>query len=74
LKRPWRNSRRLWHYEQMLDRLGVTEDEITVVNHWNHVGIGYDTDAERELAAAIYERQRERRKSHHVTEAPSWNC
>ena len=69
-----RNDRRLWHYEQMLDRLGVTEDEITVVNHWNHVGTGYGTDAERELAAAIYERQRERCKSHHATEAPSWNC
>jgi hypothetical protein len=69
-----RNSRRLWHYEQMLDRFGVTEDEITVVNHWNHVGTGYDTDAERELAAAIYERQREQRKTHHATETPSWNC
>jgi len=52
----------------MLDRLGVTEDEITIVNHWNHVGTGYDTDAERELAAAIYQRQREQRKTHHATE------
>jgi len=69
-----REDRRLWHYEQMLDRLGVAEDEITVVNHWNHVGTGYDTDAERELAAAIYQRQRERRKLHHAMEAPSWNC
>ena len=69
-----RNVRRLWHYEQMLDRLGVTEDEITVVNHWNHTGTGYDTDAERALASAIYQRRREQHKTHHATETPSWNC
>jgi len=69
-----RNVRRLWHYQQMLERLGVTEDEITVVNHWNHAATGYDTDAERELAAAIYERQREQRKVRHVKEEPPWNC
>ncbi len=57
----------------MLDRLGVTEDEITVVNHWNHTGTGHDTDAERELAAAIYERQREQRQARHVKEEPRWN-
>ena len=68
-----RNVRRLWHYEQMLDRLGVTEDEITVVNHWNHTGTGYDTDVERELATAIYERQREQCKARHVKEEPPWN-
>ena len=68
-----RNVRRLWHYEQMLDRLGVTEDEITVINHWNHTDTGYDTDAERELASAIYERQREQRKQQHAQEAPPWN-
>ncbi len=68
-----RNVRRLWHYEQMLERLGVTEDEITVINHWNHTDTGYDTDAERELASAIYERQREQRKQQHAQEAPPWN-
>jgi hypothetical protein len=57
----------------MLDRLGVTEDEITVINHWNHTDTGYDTDAERELASAIYERQREQRKQQHAQEAPPWN-
>ncbi len=69
-----RNVRRLWHYEQMLDRLGVTENEITIVNHWNHTGTGYDTDAERELAAAVYQRQREQRKARYARENPPWNC
>ena len=57
-----------------LERLGVTEDEITIVNHWNHAGTGYDNDAERELASAIYQRQREQRKTRHAKEKPPWNC
>jgi hypothetical protein len=68
-----RNVRRLWHYQQMLERLGVTEDEITVVNHWNHVGTGHDSDAERELAVAIYQRHREQRTTRHAKEEPPWN-
>ena len=68
-----RTVRRHWQHQQLLDRLGVTDDEITVVNHWNHAGTGYDTDAERALASAIYQRQREQRKLQHAQEAPPWN-
>ncbi|GGM72667.1 plasmid replication initiator protein [Longimycelium tulufanense] len=41
---------------EALAELGVTEDQVTVVNHWDFTGIGYRDDAERELASAIAER------------------
>jgi hypothetical protein len=33
-----------------------TVRQITIINHWNHAATGYDNDAERELASAIYQR------------------
>ncbi|MBP2475721.1 hypothetical protein JOF53_004593 [Crossiella equi] len=41
-----------------LDRLGITDTTtVAVVNDWAMTGVGYRTDAERELAAAIAARQ-----------------
>ncbi|WP_040586760.1 replication initiator [Sciscionella marina] len=57
-----RNARRLHRYTTQLDALGVTEDDITVINHWEHTGNGYSSPAEQELAEAIGRRQRENRK------------
>ncbi|WP_373290043.1 replication initiator, partial [Longimycelium tulufanense] len=45
-------------------RLGVPDDEpITVINHWDLVGVGYRNPAERELAEAIGARVLDRRRS-----------
>jgi hypothetical protein len=38
-------------------------DSVTVINDWRLVGIGHRDDAERELAHAIAERHRQRRRS-----------
>jgi len=51
-----RETQAAWRHTEALDKLGVTEDEVTVVNHWQFVTVGYRDDAERELAAGIAER------------------
>ncbi|SDN55075.1 replication initiator [Allokutzneria albata] len=53
---------------EALDRLGVTEDDVTVINHWQFLAVGYADEAERELAAGIAERIREHRKAKHDKE------
>ncbi|WP_377862581.1 replication initiator [Allokutzneria oryzae] len=63
-----RETRSAWRRAEALERLGVTEDQVLVVNHWDFTGIGYADDAERELAAAIGERVREQRKRKYETE------
>jgi hypothetical protein len=46
-----------------LDTLGITDtDTIVVINDWSLSGIGYHTDAERELAAAIATKTLDRRR------------
>jgi hypothetical protein len=45
----------------MLNRYGVNDDQIVVINDWRTTGAGYNTDAEHELAAAIHERIRDQR-------------
>jgi hypothetical protein len=56
-----RAERARWRHHELLDRLGVTDDEIVVINDWRTTGYGYGTEEERELAGAIYERIREQR-------------
>jgi hypothetical protein len=47
-----------------LDRHGVTDTtDIVVINDWTLIGIGYRSDAERELAEAIAARTLERRQT-----------
>ncbi|MBB5153032.1 replication initiator [Saccharopolyspora phatthalungensis] len=66
--RQIRDDRRRYRHEHTLAELGVTEESITVVNHWSLVSVGHHTPEERELAAAIAERQREARKHRYATE------
>ena len=63
-----RNDRRAWRHTDTLTRLGADPDTVTVVNHWNFVGVGYRDNAERELAAGIAERQATHRKQRLHTE------
>lgn len=62
-----RGDRRQYRHEAALDELGVTDDEVIVVNHWAMTHIGHDSPEEAELAQGIAERHRERRKQkyHH---------
>ena len=50
-----RQARRLHRYAQLLTELDTSEDDITVINHWEMTSIGYKNNAQRELAAAIAE-------------------
>lgn len=63
-----RDERRTWRHTDTLTRLGADPDTVTVVNHWNFVGVGYRDHAERELAAGIAERQATHRKQRLHTE------
>lgn len=57
-----RTARAEHRYAEQLDRLGVTDSStVLVVNDWAMTGVGYRTDAERELAAAIASRKLARR-------------
>jgi replication initiator protein RepSA len=58
-----RGDRSEWRAHEALERLGVTEDTVTVVNSWQFTGIGYRDDAERALAHAIAERQQQNRNA-----------
>lgn len=58
-----RSARAEHRLARELDEHGITDTtDIAVINHWTLVGIGYHTDAQRELAAAIAARVLERRR------------
>jgi hypothetical protein len=71
--RAIRADRRLWRLRADLDQLAADTDDpneippdldsITVVNDWCPVRFGHRDDGERELAAAIAEKHRARRRS-----------
>ncbi|WP_199432575.1 replication initiator [Qaidamihabitans albus] len=63
-----RGTRRAWQQHQALDDLGASEDTVLVINHWRHTGNGYASEAERELAEAIYQRKRQHRQHRHEQE------
>ena len=48
---------------EVLAELDVSEDEVIVVNDWEAVGFGHDSDAERELVEAIAETMIQQRLS-----------
>jgi len=48
-----RRARQLHRYSELLTELDVSEDDITVINHWELTSVGHKNDAQRELAAAI---------------------
>jgi hypothetical protein len=56
-----RNIRARYRLAETLAALEVAEDDVLVVNDWEAVGFGHDTDAEREYAAAIAEALLERK-------------
>ena len=56
-----REERKAWRHRELLDQLGVHDDDIIVINDWRTTAYGYGTDEERELAGAIYERIRQNR-------------
>lgn len=63
-----RTARGNHHRTRELAELGLTDtDDIVVVNDWHLSGIGYRTDAERDIAAAIADQAAERRRqrAHH---------
>ena len=60
--RAMHNTRRTYRLAETLEQLGLTEDQVIVVNHWEFQGAGYKNDAERELAAGIAQRIRDNRK------------
>jgi hypothetical protein len=60
--RQIRDDRRQYRHEHTLAELGVTDETVTVINDWSMASVGHRTPEERELAAAIAERQRETRK------------
>ncbi|MGO1057057.1 replication initiator [Crossiella sp. CA198] len=59
-----RGAQRAYRATEALAQLGVTEDEVTVINHWDFLAVGHRTDAERELAAGIAERIKTTRQTH----------
>ncbi len=71
--RAIRADRRLWRLVQDLTELGARTDDpndispdptsVTVINEWWPVRFGHRDDGERELAAAIAEKHRSRRRS-----------
>ncbi|MQM24759.1 hypothetical protein GFD30_04065 [Glycomyces sp. NEAU-7082] len=56
-----RNIRARFRLAETLDALGVGEADVLVVNDWEAVAFGHDTDAEREYAQAIAETLLERK-------------
>jgi hypothetical protein len=64
-----RDDRREYRAGQALERLGVTPDTVTVINHWRFNGIGYRDEAEREIAHGIGQRLRQRQQTRHEREA-----
>lgn len=58
-----RAVRQLHRLEQLLTELDTTADDIVVINSWDMTSIGYATEPERELAAAIGDRLEHTRQS-----------
>jgi hypothetical protein len=58
-----REERRIYRADQALDRLGVTPDEVVIINDWHFGGVGYLDQAERELADGIGQRLRQHTKT-----------
>ncbi|GAA2123965.1 replication initiator [Glycomyces algeriensis] len=56
-----RNIRARFRLAETLAALEVAEDDVLIVNDWEAVGFGHDTDAEREYAQAIAEALLERK-------------
>ncbi|MQM28702.1 replication initiator [Glycomyces albidus] len=56
-----RNIRARFRLAETLEALGVDEADVLVVNDWEAVAFGHDTDAEREYAQAIAETLLERK-------------
>ncbi|MEU5690732.1 replication initiator [Actinosynnema sp. NPDC020468] len=63
-----RDDRRAYRAAETLERLGLHEDQVLIVNDWTYAGSGYANDAERELASAVAERLRAQRQRKHVEE------
>ena len=69
--RAIRGERRTWRVRHELDELArdtwgdtgdpIDLDTVTVINDWRLVGVGHQNHAERELAMAIAERNRQQR-------------
>jgi hypothetical protein len=59
-----RNIRARYRLAETLAALEVAEDDVLVVNDWEAVAFGHDTDAEREYAAAIAETLLDRKLNH----------
>lgn len=57
-----RDERRDYRHAETLERLGLEPDSVLVINDWAYQGSGYDSDAERELAAALAVRIRDDRR------------
>ena len=76
LRRPCATAPHL-RTRETFEHLELDPATVVVVNDWQHTGIGYGTDAERELAAGIAERVRAQRQRkyekeggpHHVRKA-----
>jgi hypothetical protein len=76
--RAIRSERRAWRVRDELDRLDrdtwgesgtpVDLDTVTVINDWRLLGVGHHNHAERELAMAIAERNRQHRTTRKETQ------
>ncbi|MEU5153156.1 replication initiator [Glycomyces sp. NPDC021274] len=60
-----RNIRARYRLAETLAALEVAEDDVLIVNDWEAVGFGHDTDAEREYAQAIAESLLDRKLNRH---------
>ena len=75
--RAIRGERRAWRVRDELDRLDrdtwgesdapIDLDTVTVINDWRLLGVGHHNHAERELAMAIAERNRQQRTTRKET-------
>ncbi|SFE30002.1 hypothetical protein SAMN04487819_110217 [Actinopolyspora alba] len=63
-----RDDRRQYRHHQVLDELGVDDDDITVVNHWAMTHVGHDSPEETELAEALAQQIRHDRKQRYEHE------
>jgi hypothetical protein len=57
-----RGDRRRFRHEAVLEELGVSDDSIAVINHWQMTSVGHRSLEETELALAIAEGRREQRR------------
>ena len=76
--RAIRGERRSWRVRHELDQLArdtwggtgdpIDLDSVTVINDWRLLGVGHNNHAERELAMAIAERNRQQRTTRRRTD------